>query len=56
MSKPGFFWNDKKSTLPLIIEQRFKEIQRHEFQADYDRRKIQKMNEIIGSQVYVYIP
>ena len=26
------------------------EIQRHEFQADYDRRNIQKLNEIIGSQ------
>ena len=26
------------------------EIQRHEFQADYDRRNIQKLNEVIGSQ------
>ena len=26
------------------------EIQKHEFQADYDRRGIQNLNEIIGSQ------
>ena len=26
------------------------EIQRHEFQADYDRRSIQKLNEVIESQ------
>ena len=26
------------------------EIQKHEFQADYDRRNIQKLNEVIGSQ------
>ena len=31
----------------LIVEQRFK---KHEFQADYDRRNIQKLNEMIESQ------
>ena len=45
MSKSGFFWNDKESRFSLIVE-----IQRHEFQADYDRRSIQKMNGVIGSQ------
>ena len=24
MSKSGFFWNDKKSTFSLIVEQRFR--------------------------------
>ena len=41
MSKSGFFWNDKKSRLL---------IQKHEFQADCDRRNIQKLNDVIQSQ------
>ena len=47
MSKSGFFWNDKESRFSPIVEQR---VQKHEFQADYDRRSIQKLNEVVGSQ------
>ena len=47
MSKSGFSWNDKKSRFSLTVKQRFK---KHEFQADYDRRSIQKLNEMIESQ------
>ena len=47
MSKSGFFWNDKESRFSLTVKQRF---EKHEFQADYDRRKIQKLNEMIESQ------
>ena len=47
MSKSGFSLNDKKSKLSLIVEQRFR---KHEFQADYDRRSIEKLNGIIESQ------
>ena len=47
MSKSGFFWNDRKSRFSLFIKQRFK---KHEFQADYDRRSIQKLNGVIESQ------
>ena len=47
MSKSGFFWNDKESRFLLVVKQRFK---KHEFQADYDRRSIRKLNEMIGSQ------
>ena len=46
MSKSGFFWNDKKSKLSLIVA----EIHKHEFQADYDRRCIQELSGIIDSQ------
>ena len=47
MSKSGFFWNDKKKQ---ILADCRTEIQKHEFQADNDRRKIQKLNEVIESQ------
>ena len=47
MSKSGFFWNDKKEQ---ILADCRAEIQRHEFQADYDRRNIQKLNGVIESQ------
>ena len=47
MSKSGFFWNDRESRFSLIVKQRFK---KHEFQAEYDRRSIQKLNEVIESQ------
>ena len=47
MSKSGFFWNDKESRFSHDCQA---EIQKHEFQADYDRRSIQKLNEMIESQ------
>ena len=47
MSKSGFFWNDKKEQ---ILADCRAEIQKHEFQADYDRRSVQKLNEGIESQ------
>ena len=47
MSKSGFFWNDKKEQ--TLADYRA-EIQKHEFQADYDRRSMQKLNEMIESQ------
>ena len=47
MSKSGSSLNDKKSKFSLICRA---EIQQHEFQADYDRRSIQKLNGIIESQ------
>ena len=47
MSKSGFFWNDKKSR---FLNDCRAEIQKHEFQADCDRRNIQKLNGLIGSQ------
>ena len=47
MSKSGFFQNDRESRFSLIVKQRFK---KHEFQADYDRRSTQKLNEMIESQ------
>ena len=31
------------------------EVQKHEFQADYDRRSIQKLNEVIGSKIGKYV-
>ena len=49
MSKSGFFWNDKKSKFSLIVDCTA-EIQKHEFQADYDRRNIPKLNGVIESQ------
>ena len=47
MSKSGFFWNDKKEQ---ILADCRAEIQKHEFQADYDRRSIPKLNGVIESQ------
>ena len=47
MSKSGFFENDKKDQ---ILADCRAEIQRHEFQADCDRRSIQKWNGVFGSQ------
>ena len=46
-SKSGFFWNDKKEQ--LLADCRA-EIPKHEFQAEYDRRSIQKLTEAIESQ------
>ena len=46
MSKSGFFWNDREQ----ILADCQAEIQKHEIQADYDRRSIQKSNEVIESQ------
>ena len=47
MSKSGFSLNDKKSKFSLIVKRRFR---KHEFQAEYERRSIQKLNGIIESQ------
>ena len=47
MRKSGYFWNDKESRFSLTVKQRFK---KHEFQADHDRRSIQKLNEVTESQ------
>ena len=47
MNKSGFFWNDESEQ---ILADCRAEIQKHEFQADYDRRSIQKLNEMIESQ------
>ena len=47
MSKSGFFWNDKKEQ---IVADCGAEIQKHEFQADYERRSILKLNGVIESQ------
>ena len=47
MSKSGFSWNDKKKQ---ILADCRAEIEKHEIQADYDRRSIQKFNGIIESQ------
>ena len=47
MSKAGFFWNDKKEQ---ILADYTAEIQKHEFQADSDRRSIQELNGILESQ------
>ena len=46
MSKSGFSLNDKEQ---ILADCRAK-IQKHEFQADYDRRSIQKLTGIIESQ------
>ena len=48
MIKPGFFWNDKKSKFSLIDSRA--EFQKREFQADFARRSVQKLNEVIESQ------
>ena len=47
MSKSGFFWIDKKEQ---ILADYRAEIHKHEFQANYDRRKIQKLNGVIESR------
>ena len=47
VSKSGFSLNDKKEQ---ILADCRAEIQKHEFQADYGRRSIQKLNGIIESQ------
>ena len=47
MSKSGFFWNEKKEQILADCQA---EIRKHEFQADYDRSSIQKLNEMIESQ------
>ena len=46
VSKSGFSLSDKKRTLADCRA----EIQKHDFQADCDRRTIQKLNGIIESQ------
>ena len=47
MSKSGFSWNDKKEQILADCQA---EVQEHEFQAGYDRRSIQKLNEVVESQ------
>ena len=47
MSESGFSLNDNKE--PVLADFRA-QIQKHEFQADYDRRTIQKWNGVIESQ------
>ena len=47
MSKSGFFWNNQKSRLSLITEQRFTKTS---FQADSERRSIQELSGLIESQ------
>ena len=47
MSKSGFSWNDKKEQ---ILAGCRAETQKHEFQADYDKGSIQKLNGSIESQ------
>ena len=47
MSKSGFFWNDKKEQ---ILADCRAGIQKHEFQADYDRRSIPILNGLIESR------
>ena len=46
MSKSGFSLKDKER---ILADCRV-EIRKHEFQADYDRRSIQKLNDMIESQ------
>ena len=43
----GFHWNDRKEQ--ILVDYRA-EIQKHEFQADSDRRSIQELNGIVESQ------
>ena len=47
MSKSRFFWNDKKEQ---ILADCRAEIQKREFQADYDRRNIPKLMGVIECQ------
>ena len=47
MNRLGLFWSDKESRFSLTVKQRFK---KNEFQADCDRRSIQKLNETVESQ------
>ena len=47
VSKSGFFWNDKREQILADFQAEFR---KHKFQADYDRRNIQKLNEMIESQ------
>ena len=51
MSKSGFFWNDKESSLANCQA----EIRKHEFQADYDGRSIQTLNEMIESKIGIFV-
>ena len=46
MSKSGFSLKDRKSKFSLKLE----EIQKHEFQADLERRSIQELTGIFESQ------
>ena len=43
----GLSWTDKGSESSLTVKWR---LEKHEFQADYDRRSIQKLSETIESQ------
>ena len=47
ISKSGFFLERQEEQILAVYQA---EIQKHEFQADYDRRSIQKLNEVIESQ------
>ena len=43
----GLYWTDKESKSSLTVRRR---LEKHEFQADYDRRSVQKFSETIESQ------
>ena len=47
MSKSDSSGTDKESRFSLTVKQKF---EKHEFQADYDRRSIQKLSVMIESQ------
>ena len=47
VNRLGLSWRDKKEQILADCQA---EIRKHEFQADYDRRSIQKLNETIESQ------
>ena len=47
VNKLGFFWNDKESSFSLTVQRRFENTNSR---PDYDRRSIQKLNEMIESQ------
>ena len=47
MNESGLFWNDRKEQMLADCQA---EIRKHEFQADNDRRSIQKLNGVIESQ------
>ena len=47
VNRLGLSWTNKESRFSLTVQA---EIRKHEFQADYDRRSIQKLNEVFESQ------
>ena len=42
--------SSENEQIRILLERRREQIQKHEFQADHDRRSIQKLNEMIESQ------